>query len=203
MKKNIIATLKDKFSSITERPSADCPAINVTVAILLDVAEYIKNTLEFDLLVDVTAIDWDSQSPRFTVVYHFLSSVKKNYLRMAVDCENDINPSMPTLSQYWPAADWHEREAYDMFGIVFEGHPELKRILMWEEYEYYPLRKDFPLAGFETDLPALDVAEETNAKVLPAPLVGGPFCSKPGGPMSKREPQGYDQSWNEKNEKPS
>ena len=203
MKINIFNHLKKAFPLISERPSLDLPAINLPLSDLLTLSEYIQESLSFDMLVDVTAIDWDQQSPRFTVVYHFLSSLKKNYLRVAVDCGSDQNPSIPSLTCHWPAADWHEREVYDMFGIQFEGHPDLKRILMWEGYEYFPLRKEFPLAGIEGELPAEDVAKETKAKVLPAPLAGGPFCSTSGGPMSQREPRGLDQSWSESNNKPS
>lgn len=109
---------------------------------------------------------------------------------------------MVSISNIWPAANWHEREAYDMFGIKFEGHPDLKRILMWTGYPYYPLRKDFPLAGIETDLPGKDVVEETKTKVMPAPLDGGPFHGVQASTMKKREPKGYDESWTEKHQKP-
>ena len=89
-----------------------------------------------------------------------------------------------------------------MFGITFENHPNLKRILMWDEYPHYPLRKDFPLAGIETPLPADDVAEVTNASVDPAPMMGGPFVSSTDGTMSDAEPRAKDESWTEDMEKP-
>ena len=75
---------------------------------------------------------------------------------------------MPSVSEIYPSANWHERETFDMFGIVFTDHPNLKRILMWDEYPYFPLRKEFPLAGIDTPLPAADVAEVTEASVEPA-----------------------------------
>jgi hypothetical protein len=81
---------------------------------------------------------------------------------------------LPTVTTVWRGADWHEREIYDMMGIRFRGHPDLRRILMWEGYPYFPLRKDFPLAGKPTELP--DVAF-----TKPAPLEGGPFVTLPGG----------------------
>jgi len=123
-------------------------------------------------------------------------------LRIAVDCADSIHPSLPSLCGLYAAANWHERETYDLMGIHYEGHPDLRRILMWDEYPYHPLRKDFPLAGIETPFPADDVAESTNAKVLPAPMAGGPFVSSADGPMSQTEPRARDESWNEQKEKP-
>ena len=111
---------------------------------------------------------------------------------------------MPSVSDVYPAANWHERETFDMFGIHFSNHPNLKRILMWDEYPYYPLRKEFPLAGIDTPLPAADVVEVTQASVEPAPMMGGPFVSSNSnsGPISNSEPRAKDESWTERKEKP-
>jgi NADH-quinone oxidoreductase subunit C len=154
------------------------------------------------MLVDVTGIDWDAQSPRFTGIYHFLSTTKHEYLRVAADCTDDINPALPSLTGLYASANWHERETYDLMGIRYEGHPDLTRILMWDAYPYHPLRKDFPLAGIEVPLPADDVAEITGMSVKPAPMVGGPFVSSADGPMSQTEPRARDESWSEKKIKP-
>ena len=89
-----------------------------------------------------------------------------------------------------------------MFGITFTDHPNLKRILMWDEYPHFPSRKEFPLAGIETPLPADDVAEVTNANVDPAPMMGGPFVSIWRWMMSESEPRAKDESWTEQAEKP-
>jgi len=202
MAESEFARLKERFDYLSERASADHLAVNCPVDQLVELCASLRDDLGYDLLVDVTAVDWDVQSPRFTGIYHLLSTANYKYLRIAVDCADDINPSLPTLCGVFAAANWHERETYDLMGIRYEGHPDLRRILMWDEYPYHPLRKDFPLAGIEVPLPAADVAEATGAKVLPAPMMGGPFVSPAGGPMSQTEPRARDESWNEQSEKP-
>jgi len=202
MVKSEFAQLKERFDYLSERESSDHLAVNCPADKLIEFCTALRDELEFDFLVDVTAVDWDAQSPRFTGIYHLLSTTTHDYLRIAVDCVDDIHPSLPTLCGLYPAANWHERETYDLMGIHYEGHPDLRRILMWDEYPYHPLRKEFPLAGIETPLPAEDVVASTNAKVLPAPMAGGPFVSPANGPMSQTEPRARDESWNEQKEKP-
>src|SRR5690606_21484701 len=109
-------------------------------------------------------------TPRFTVVWHVFSTSHHGYVRLAADCADDENPVAPTVSDLWATANWHERETYDLMGITFQNHPDLRRILMWDGYPYHPLRKDFPLAGIQTPLPDLEVAELTKASVKPAPM---------------------------------
>lgn len=200
---NSLQPILNAFPSLTLRESADVPAVNCPLHRLPIVMKGLKEEFLYDLLVDATAIDWHEASPRFTTVYHLYATQKHVYLRVACDLQDDEDPRVPSMAPLWPAADWHERECYDMFGITFEGHPDLRRILMWDTYPYYPLRKEFPLAGIETDLPAADVADETNAKVIPAPMMGGPFVARPGQHMSKAEPRAADQSWTESREKPT
>jgi len=200
MADNDFALLKERFEYLTERDSADHLAVNCPVDKFIEFATELRDELGYDLLVDVTGIDWDAESPRFTGIYHILSTTKHEYIRIAVDCADDINPTLPSLAGLFPAANWHERETYDLLGIRYEGHPNMKRILMWDDYPYHPLRKEFPLAGIEVPLPADDVAEQTNTKVLPAPMMGGPFVSSGDGPMSQTEPAAKDESWTEKEE---
>ncbi len=198
----VIIELKKRFPNVEERPSGDIPAVTVALNEITAVLTACRDELGYDLLVDVTAVDWNQDVPRFTVVYHLLSSVSGTYFRVAVNCGDDENPSVPSAVSIWPAANWHERETYDMLGVNFEGHPDLRRILMWEGYPYFPLRKEFPLAGIETELPAADIAEETGASVIAAPMMGGPFHSSQSGAMSDREPRAADQSWTERKPKP-
>ncbi|NQY31659.1 MAG: NADH-quinone oxidoreductase subunit C [Coraliomargarita sp.] len=200
MADNDFALLKERFEYLTERDSADHLAVNCPVDKFIEFTTALRDELGYDLLVDVTGIDWDAESPRFTGIYHILSTTKHEYIRIAVDCADDINPTLPSVAGLFPAANWHERETYDLLGIRYEGHPNLKRILMWDDYPYHPLRKDFPLAGIEVPLPADDVAEQTDTKVLPAPMMGGPFVSSADGPMSQTEPAAKDESWTEKEE---
>ena len=114
---------------------------------LLEVARFVKTDPAFDMnvLMDLTAVDgldlkW---KPRFQVVYHFYSLTLNHRLRVKVGIE-EKDALIPTLTDLWPSANWFEREVWDMFGIRFEGHPDLRRILMYEQFEGHPLRKDYP-----------------------------------------------------------
>src|SRR5438067_11978769 len=108
-----------------------------------------------------------------------------------------------TISDIWPTANWHEREIYDMMGIKFKGHPDLRRILMWDGYPYFPLRKEFPLAGIETPLPDAAIGVETGAKVIAAPMAGGPFVAAPGEiNLTEAEPRAKDESWSDRRPQP-
>ena len=192
-----------QFPSVTPRPSLDCPAFDVPAAEAPAVLGHLRDVHGYDFLMDLTAIDWTAEkSPRFTVVWHLYSSTKHTYVRVAAACAGDAEPVMPSVAGLWPGADWHERECFDMFGIRFEGHADLRRILMWEGYPYHPLRKEFPLAGLPTDLPDAAIAAETRTGVISAPMAGGPFVATPGEPMSEAEPRAKDEAWNERRPKP-
>jgi NADH-quinone oxidoreductase subunit C len=202
---DVTAQLQAKFpDKITPRPSADHPAINIPMSDAVAVLTALRDEFGYDMLVDVTAIDWaEGASPRFTAVWHLLSTAAHGYFRVAADCASDTAPSAPSVAELWAAANWHERETYDLLGVKFENHPDLRRILMWDGYPHHPLRKEFPLAGIETELPDLEVAEETGAKVIAAPMMGGPFVASPGEMnLTEAEPRAKDESWNEKREKP-
>lgn len=206
---NLVAELREKFpqSQLTPRASLDHPAIQVPAVDAVAVLQYLRDTRGFDMLADLTAVDWavgTATQPRFTIVWHLLSAVKTPgaYVRVAADCASGTEPEMASVAAIWPGADWHEREAYDMFGIVFKGHPDLRRILMWDGYPYHPLRKEFPLAGIETELDDAEVAAETKANVRTAPMAGGPFVATTGVMnLTEAEPRAKDESWNERQEK--
>jgi NADH-quinone oxidoreductase subunit C len=190
------------FETLKVRLSNDMEAFDVDALEIYSLCQFIKEKGQYDLLVDLTAVDWNTQQQRFSVFYHFYSTAKRTYLRIVSNCVDATTVTMPSIVSLYPAADWHERETYDMFGIVFMGHPDLKRILMWAGYPYHPLRKEFPLAGIDTDLPAADVQESTKAHLIAAPMMGGPFCAPQRRVISEREPAAKDQSWSESHPKP-
>lgn len=146
------------------------------------VCAFAKRTLAFDYLVDISSVDNYGEDPRFTVVYHLYGYGHRYHLRLKTEVGEETS-ELPSVTSVWRTADWHEREVYDMMGIRFRGHPDLRRILMWEGYPYFPLRKDFPLAGKSADLPEV-------AFTNPAPLEGGPFVTMTGGKDAiAREPR--------------
>ena len=100
----------------------------------------------FEQLIDICGVDYPEREKRFDVVYHLLSP-RKN-LRIRVKCEADAETPVPSVIDVFPTANWYEREAYDMYGILFSGHPDLRRILTDYGFQGYPLRKDFPLTGY-------------------------------------------------------
>ncbi|RRJ94419.1 NADH-quinone oxidoreductase subunit C [Opitutaceae bacterium TAV4] len=205
MSADILAALQARFPHAKPRPSADHPAINVPITEAVATLQALRDEFACDLLIDVTGIDNGTDaSPRFTTVWHVFSTTKATYIRVAADCASDTEPVAPTVSQLWAAANWHERETYDLLGITFSEHPDLRRILMWEGYPGHPLRKDFPLAGVETTLPDLEIAAVTGTPVIPAPMAGGPFVASPGEiNLTEAEPRAKDESWNEQQPKPS
>ncbi len=115
-------------------------------AALLAVAAFLKEDpeLQYNTLMDLTAVDFWKRKPRFEVVYHFLSIANSLRLRLKVPGA-EPEPKVDSLTSLWPGANWYEREVYDMFGIQFTGHPDLRRILLYPEFEGHPLRKDYPI----------------------------------------------------------
>ena len=116
---------------------------------LKGICNFLKDDFDFRMnyLVDVVGVDFHPETPRFEVVYHLYSISKKHRLRLKVKAAT--GEDVPSVTGVWSGADWPEREAFDMFGIVFEGHPDLKRIYMPVEWEGHPLRKDYPLKGYK------------------------------------------------------
>ncbi len=146
---------------------------------LVTVCAYLQKNLQYAYLSSVTAVDWLERIPRYDVVYHLLSLTNQCELRLKVRVgqRGEEHPAVPTISGIWPGANWFEREVYDLFGITFAGHPDLRRILMPIDWTTHPLRKDYPLTGFD----------------LPEPHWGGqvPYDVDPGvGSQTLRTPYG-------------
>jgi len=150
---------------------------------LLKICHFLKHQLGFDMLLDLTAVDNLDTSPRWMLVYHLWNTKENCMLRLRISTTEDP-PTFPTVSHIWSASNWLEREVYDMFGIRFQGHPDLRRILMWDEYPWHPMRKDFPLAGRSWQ-------GSNGLFTEPAPMEGGPFHILPGHHPS--EPRAYPQ----------
>ena len=123
-------------------PSTDQKTISVPAGSIADVCRVLRDTSGFLLLSDITAVDWWPREPRFEVVYQLAS--ENDRLRLKVRLSGD-SARLPTVQSVWAGANWLEREVWDLFGIVFEGHGDLRRLLMPEDWEGHPLRKDFPV----------------------------------------------------------
>jgi NADH-quinone oxidoreductase subunit C len=171
-----------QFTGLISQPQSFRDEVSVVISDssrVSEVMQFAKDQLKFDMLMDISSVDHMGQEPRFELVYHIYSFSHHQYLRLKTKIGEE-KAELPTISHIWKGADWHEREIFDMMGIRFKGHPDLRRILMWDEYPYFPLRKEFPLAG-----------KPVNEMVKPAPLAGGPFVTSPGDKTTiDREPRG-------------
>jgi NADH-quinone oxidoreductase subunit C len=177
--------IKAKFGALIAEPTEFRGEISLKIADaeqIFEVCNFAKRQLGFDYLVDISSVDNYGEDPRWTVVYHLRGIASGEELRLKTDVSEEKS-ELPSVLPVWRTANWHEREVYDMMGIRFSGHPDLRRILMWEGYPYHPLRKDFPLAGKPSDLPGVAFTQVT-------PMEGGPFVTLPSSSDSiAREPR--------------
>ena len=176
--------LREAFpAAITDQSRfRDESTLRIQVSALREICLHARDKLGFNYLIDVSSVDHFGDEPRYEVVYELYSMKDCVHLRLKIVVSED-DCTVPTVSDIWPTADWHEREVYDMMGIHFANHPDLRRILMWDGYPYHPLRKDFPLQGKKSDMPGVAFTE-------PAPLAGGPFVTVPtSGTTQVREPR--------------
>ena len=142
----IAAALPDEV--ISSKIALDELTIKVVPFDIVSVLKFLRDDpgCEFKVLVDVCGADWPAREKRFDVVYHLLSLTKNRRIRVKV--ETDEATAVPTAIPVFPSAGWYEREAFDLYGVVFDGHPDLRRILTDYGFSGHPLRKDFPLTGF-------------------------------------------------------
>jgi len=187
MKAAQLATaLKEKFGEAVTKVTEFRGETSLTIALasLKTVLRYCHDELGFDYMIDISSVDHFETEPRFEMVYEITGIEHREHLRIKALVADGA--AVPSVTDVWLTANWHEREVYDMMGIPFEGHPDLRRILMWEGYPYHPLRKEFPLAGKPSDMP--DVAFSGIA-----PLEGGPFVTSPSDASTvDREPRARD-----------
>jgi NADH-quinone oxidoreductase subunit C len=143
----MVQALQNNFGATVEE-FRDEAHVFVKVGQIVEVLTLLRDKYEFELLSTMTVVDyWPQQSPRFHLVYQLTSLVQNLSVQLRVPLNGD-HPKVPTATRVYQVANWREREAWDMFGIEFEGHPDPRRILMPEDHEGHPLRKDYPL-GYE------------------------------------------------------
>ncbi len=148
-----VALLRERFADDIEDVSEHRGEATVIVRpqAITDICRALRDepSLRYNFLADLTAVDWKEREPRYDVVYHLLSLETRAVLRLKVQVGDDDtpDPDVPTVTNVWPAANFFEREVFDLFGIRFTGHPNLTRILMPADWVGYPLRKDYPLTG--------------------------------------------------------
>lgn len=146
----LVQRLKARFGEAIREALLDRKQAIVVVAAdkLREISRYCRDDEKFDLLVDLTAVDWPKREKRFDVILILYSFAKNERVRLKAHAAE--SEPVPSVVEIWPAANWLERECYDMFGIVFEGHPDLKRILLPDGWEGYPLRKDYDILKQDT-----------------------------------------------------
>jgi NADH-quinone oxidoreductase subunit C len=149
----VLERLLERFSGLALRRQTGPAMRDLTIVVpadrLVEVATFLRDDpeLEFAMLSWIAGVDWLPRDPRFEVAYGLLSLTRNQRVTLKVEVAEE-NPRVPSVTSVWPTADWHERETYDFYGIEFTGHPDLRRILLPEDWLGWPLRKDSPL-GYE------------------------------------------------------
>lgn len=150
-----VKKLQEKFPASVLEVKTFRDEVNVTVQKkdIFEICKFLYSDpdLQYQMLTDLCGVDFFPESPRFEVVYLLYSMKKQQRLRLKIKVGD--SESVSSVESIWKAANWLEREIYDLFGISFDNHPDLRRILLWDGYEGYPLRKDFPVEGPDFDKP--------------------------------------------------
>jgi NADH-quinone oxidoreductase subunit C len=176
--------VKARFPHLLQTEFRDEISVLVPLEEIVAICKTCRDELGFNFLIDLSSVDHFGDEPRFEIVYELYSLADNVHLRLKTKVSED-NLEVPTVSDLWATADWHEREVFDMMGIRFANHPDLRRILMWDGYPFFPLRKDFPLEGKPSEMPEVAFTDR-------APLAGGPFVTSPTSAGTKdREPRAH------------
>ncbi|GAB4341845.1 MAG: NADH-quinone oxidoreductase subunit C [Candidatus Abyssubacteria bacterium] len=157
-----IKKLREKFGDrieIVPSPYDRMDTVKVKRDDILNVCMFLRTEegLDYDLMRDLTCVDYIHEKPRFEVVYHLYSIYYGHAVRLKVRLD-EKDPTVDTVTQVWKGANWYEREAYDLYGVKFKGHPDLRRILLYPEFVGHPLRKDYPIDG---EQPLFEERKET------------------------------------------
>ena len=159
MESPTVASLRKRFADaivdVTERPGET--TIIARADAIVEVCRALRDdsALQYNFLSTITAVDWLEREPRYDVVYHLMSLSSGAVLRLKIQvgADEQPEPEAPSVTSIWPAANWYEREVFDLFGIRFAGHPDLRRIEMPDDWVGHPLRKDYPLTGIQLPEP--------------------------------------------------
>jgi len=142
---NALRRLIDSFGDAVQQTHADHgdATARVDAERIEAVMRFLRDEVDFDMLMDLTAVDYLGRKPRFEVVYHLYATGRNQRLRIKAQVAEEA-PEIASLAAIYPSANWMEREVFDLYGIRFDGHPDLRRILLYDEFEGHPLRKDYP-----------------------------------------------------------
>lgn len=171
---DIAEALREAFGEAVLEVSTYAGETTVRVAAdrIVDVCTHLRDTLGFSYLADLGGVDRFTDDDRFEVFYNLVSIARQKRLRVTLRVDEDA-PTVASVTGVWPSADWQEREAWDMFGLRFEGHPDLRRMYLPEDFEYHPLRKEFPLLGIPGSLPLPSNRSDGRLNLDPFPAAHG------------------------------
>ncbi len=146
----IVAAIRERFPDAIQEARRDLGELTLIIAPghLVEVCRFLKLEQTFVRLSSVTGVDWMPRTPRLEVVYHIESVARKQRLRLKAWAGGEP-PAIDSVTPVWRGADWYEREVFDLFGVVFRNHPDMRRIMMPDTWEGHPLRKDFPVHGYK------------------------------------------------------
>lgn len=157
-----IDALTDKFPDklIEVYQSTDDTFVRIEADALVEICTFLKNDQHFEFLSDIVGTDRYTSEERFEVIYNLLSFKNKTRLFLKVRCSEE-DPKIDSVVSVWPRANWNEREVYDMYGVRFNNHPDHRRIYLPEDFQYYPLRKEFPLLGIQGSIELPNTTPDT------------------------------------------
>ena len=159
----VIDSLSDRFSDqlIEVYQSSGDTFVRIESNALIDVCTFLKEECNFIYLSDMVGTDRYTSDERFEVIYNLLSFKDQTRLFLKVWCDEE-NPELESVTKIWPGANWNEREVYDMYGVRFKNHPDFRRIFMPEDFNYFPLRKEFPLLGIPGSIELPNTTPDTD-----------------------------------------